>query len=154
MQLYEVDQCLLDSAIEAVDQIIMQTKQLSVPVQVEQGLRQNGMGVLIGITGDVQGRFIFEGSKETFGVLGEAMFGMPLEGEMLHSFVGELANMIAGTTSTLLSGKGNHVDITPPTVMVGQMDIYGFETGLKVSVQLEQAGDLDIILLLQKRGSR
>ena len=51
--------------------------------------------MLIGITGDVKGLLVLEGNEIVFGGIGEAMFGMPLEGEMLGSFSGELGNMIA-----------------------------------------------------------
>ncbi|WP_327204749.1 chemotaxis protein CheX [Paenibacillus sp. DMB20] len=138
---------LVDSAIESMGEVFMKSIEVSQPISIEQGLLQSEIGVLIGIMGDVQGRLIFEGEKHTFSRLGESMFGMPLSGDMLHSFVGEMANMIAGHTSTLLSGKGKHVDITPPTVMVGQMEIYGFKSGVSVSAALDQVGTIRIALL-------
>lgn len=145
--MYDRSLMLVDSAIESMGQVFMKSIEVSQPISIEQGLLQSEIGVLIGIMGDVQGRLIFEGERHTFSRLGESMFGMPLTGDMLHSFVGEMANMIAGNTSTLLSGKGKHVDITPPTVMVGQMEIYGFKSGVSVSAALDQVGTIRIALL-------
>lgn len=147
MQMYDRSLMLVDSAIESMGEVFMKSIEVSPPISIEQGLLQSDISVLIGIMGDVQGRLIFEGERQTFSRLGESMFGMPLTGDMLHSFVGEMANMIAGNTSTLLSGKGKHVDITPPTVMVGQMEIYGFKSGVSVSAALDQVGTIRIALL-------
>jgi chemotaxis protein CheX len=78
------------------------------------------------------------------------MFGMPLEGEMLHSFVGEISNMIAGHTCTFISKKGHTIDITPPTVMVGQLQLYGFGHGISVPFNITGVGEINIILLQNK----
>ena len=53
-------------------------------------------GVLIGLTIDMNGKLILAGDTSIFASIGEAMFGMQLENEMLTSFSGELGNMIAG----------------------------------------------------------
>lgn len=152
MQMDERDLLLLNSTIESMGQVFMQSIDASPPIPIEQGLVQHGIGVLIGIMGDIQGRLVFHGDLQTFSSLSESMFGMPLEGEMLHSFIGEMANMIAGNTSTILSSKGKHVDITPPTIMLGQLEIYGFEAGVHVSVHLKEIGKLHIAMLFHTKG--
>lgn len=148
----EVNFVLLDSTIESMKQVIMHSMEVSSPSPIKQGLAQSGIGVLIGIVGSVQGRLVFQAEIETFSRLGESMFGMPLEGEMLHSFIGEVANMIAGNTSTILSSKGNHVDITPPTILMGQLEIFGFESGVDVSVQIQGIGAIHIAMLFHTKG--
>ena len=35
-------------------------------------------------------------TKEVIDKIGQAMFGMSIEGEMVESFTGELGNMVAG----------------------------------------------------------
>src|SRR5690625_2561875 len=69
-------------------------------------------GVLIGITGDIRGKLVFSGEKTIIGSIGELMYGMPLEGDMLYSFGGELGNMIAGGLSTIIAESGFNTDIT------------------------------------------
>lgn len=151
---YESTTDLMNSTLEAMGQVFTCPLEIEKPTIFQKPLLQSEIGVLIGIVGDVEGRLIIEGNMQTFGNLGFSMFGMPLEGEMLHSFVGEMANMIAGNTSTIYSSKGRHIDITPPTVMVGQLQLYGFESGISVNVHLDQIGTVSLVLLLQeKRGA-
>lgn len=67
------------------------------------------------------------------------MFGIALEGDMLESFSGELGNMIAGNLSSNIYQQGINMDITPPTVMVGQTKLYGFHKAVLLPVELETA---------------
>jgi chemotaxis protein CheX len=143
-------QDLLDSAIASVSQVITAPTEIQPANVYKKSVIQSEIGVLVGITGDVSARIVIEGDCQTFSKLGEAMFGMPLEGEMLHSFVGEIANMIAGNTSTFIFQKGRNIDITPPTVMVGQFQLYGFEQGISVSFDITNVGIINIILLQNK----
>lgn len=105
-------------------------------------------GVLIGITGDVRGKLILTGNKKVFGAIGQSMFGMPLEGEMLASFSGELGNMIAGGLSTNLVKKGIRTDITAPTIMQGEASLSGHAAAHQLSVAVERVGELETYLLL------
>jgi chemotaxis protein CheX len=100
--------------------------------------------------GHIKGRLIIESDEPTFGSIGEIMFGMLLEGEMLQSFTGELGNMLAGNLCTLIAQKGVEVDITPPTVIVGQSKLYGFDQAYRVPVAIEGKGELQIILIIEK----
>ncbi|MFF2158629.1 chemotaxis protein CheX [Paenibacillus chitinolyticus] len=143
-------QDLLNSTIASMSQVFPVPIDTKPPSMVRNAVIQGEIGVLIGIVGDVEGRLVIEGDMQTFGKLGQSMFGMPLEGEMLHSFVGEMANMIAGNTSAIVYQKGHKIDITPPTVMVGQMQLYGFEKGISIAVSLQEVGTIHMILLLQK----
>lgn len=152
MQMNEMDLVILDSTIEAMKQVIMHPLEVSSPDLINQGFAQHGIAVLIGIVGNVQGRLVFQAEPEIFSKLGETMFGMPLEGEMLHSFIGEVANMIAGNTSTILSAKGKHVDITPPTILKGDLKIFGFESGVQLSVQVQGIGAIHIAMLFHNKG--
>ncbi|WP_239615607.1 chemotaxis protein CheX [Cohnella mopanensis] len=141
---------LVNSAVESLSQVIPRVTQIYPPKAFQQTETQIEMSVLIGITGEVSGRIVLEGESPAFSKLGEAMFGMPLEGEMLHSCVGEIANMIAGKTSSILFQKGHKIDITPPTVVVGKFQMFGFEKGISVLVHIADVGEVNMILLLQQ----
>ncbi|MFC4767214.1 chemotaxis protein CheC [Effusibacillus consociatus] len=78
------------------------------------------------------------------------MFGMTLEGDMLDSFVGELGNMIGGNMSTNLSQSGVSINITPPTVIVGQTKLSGFNQALRVLASLKNVEDLNLILAIEE----
>ncbi|WEK54627.1 MAG: chemotaxis protein CheX [Candidatus Cohnella colombiensis] len=143
---------LLSNFIESFRQVIPIPAFAQSPNVLLDSVVQSDIGVLIGFTGDIHGRIVMQGDSSTFGKLGLSMYGMQLEDEVLHSFIGELANMIAGNASTLISKAGKTIDITPPTVMVGALHLYGFDRGLSVSLRIDQVGEINIILLLQKQG--
>lgn len=105
-------------------------------------------GVLIGIIGDVGGKLVLTGQRDVFSAIGQAMFNMPLEGEMLTSFSGELGNMLAGRLSTTIVNKGINTDITSPTIIEGDSKLSGFSQALKVSVLFEDVGVIHLYLLL------
>lgn len=141
---------LLACSIDSVKQVMHVPVTFGAPYLNNEKVLQTGMCVLVGFTGDIAGRMLIDGQGESFGKLGETMFGMALEGEMLHSFVGEIANMVAGSMCTLISQKGRKVDITPPTIMEGKMKLFGFEKAIYVPLAVEQVGELNIILLLKE----
>ncbi|MCA1063125.1 chemotaxis protein CheX [Rossellomorea sp. AcN35-11] len=141
---------ILNSSIEAIKSVIPLSIKTIQPTLLTEPFSQNGIGVLIGITGDVKVRMIIDGEQESFQGLGASMFGMPLEGPMLESFAGEVGNMIAGNLATIITRAGYTVDITPPTIIVGQSNMYGFDKALRLPLTLENAGNFSIILMFEK----
>lgn len=82
-----------------------------------------GISVLVGVVGEVKGQVIYSLSEETAKKIASAMMmGMPVDefDEMAKSAISELANMITGNASTLLSGQGFEIDISPPTLISGE----------------------------------
>ncbi|RSK27332.1 chemotaxis protein CheX [Bacillus sp. HMF5848] len=142
---------VLNATVDALRGVIPLNINIHKPALFTQPLLQSSIGVLIGMTGDVRGRLILESSKEVFGGIGQVMFGMALEGEMLESFTGELGNMIAGNLTTVLSNKDITMDITPPTVIVGETKMYGFDKAFKVPVEVADLGELQVILMLEMK---
>lgn len=76
------------------------------------------------------------------------MFGMPLEGEMLLSFSGELGNMIAGAISTNIADSGTDINITAPTIMQGDTTLSGYKQALEITVQFNNVGKMNTYLLI------
>src|SRR5699024_1140226 len=140
---------LLNGAIEAVNQVIPLKPSILKPESKEDPIELS-FGVLIGFVGDIKGKIMFVGDAETFANIGEVMFGMPVEGEMLTSFSGELGNMIAGNLSTNIHAKGWTIDITFPTMMEGTTRLQGFKNGIKLPISYDDSGQLDIYLLLDE----
>lgn len=147
--------------VEHVKMIIEGTKKgietvIPFPFQVEEEtwlkspIHQKEIGVLVSITGDIKVRLILEESLQAFKQLGENMYGMPLEDQMLESFVGEMGNMIAGTIASYLFEQGFTIDITPPTVMVGETKIYGFDRAINQSIHIEGIGHLRVLLIVEQ----
>ncbi|PFA70089.1 chemotaxis protein CheX [Bacillus sp. AFS015802] len=140
---------ILNSSVEAIKGVIPLSVTVSKPSLLAEPFSQHKIGVLIGFTGDVRGRMIIDGEEASFQGLGASMFGMPLDGAMLESFAGELGNMIAGNLATLLAGGGHSLDITPPTVIVGQSKMYGFDKALKLPISIEHVGEFLVILMIE-----
>jgi chemotaxis protein CheX len=144
---------LLNSIITATGNVIPLSHEIGKPALINDDIVQPEMGVLIGIIGDVRGRLILEAKVKTFQSIGKIMFGMELEDAMLESFAGELGNMIGGNLSTSFSQQEIVIDITPPTVLVGTTKLSGFSKTLVVPIQLQEAGDMNIMLNLEEKTS-
>src|SRR5690625_2649841 len=102
---------LLNATLSSIKTVVPVESQIAKPQLLESEFHLN-FGILIGITGDIKGKLIFAGDTATFAFIGEGMYGMPLEGEMLQSFSGELGNMIAGGISTDLFQNKTDIAIT------------------------------------------
>lgn len=140
---------ILNSMIESVKTVLPFEVSVDQPSVLGQPFEQNEIGVLIGITGDIRGRVMIDADEATIGKIGESMFGMSLEGAMLQSFAGELGNMIAGNLSTMLAKHKIEMDITPPTVLVGNTKVYGFSRAFRLPVTVNGAGNLMIIVMYE-----
>ncbi len=107
--------------------------------------------IIIGIAGDFRGQVFFSMSELTACKIASAMmFGMdvPSLDEMSKSAIAEMGNMILGNVSTEFYNTGTVIDITPPTILVGQ-DINVSTKGVQtVCVPLEMGNggkvELDI----------
>lgn len=138
---------LLNSTFAAIETVIPLKHHISKP-QLSKDPINLSFGVLIGITGHIKGKLMLTGELSTFAQIGETMFGMPVEGEMLTSFSGELGNMLAGNISTNIVEKGFNIDITYPSIIQGSTKILGYKQAIKLCATFENTGDMDIYLLL------
>lgn len=80
------------------------------------------LAIILGLTGDIRGQVIFSMKANTaMHVASMMMFGMPVSqlDEMAYSAISELTNMIMGNSATIFYKSGIHVDITPPTLLMG-----------------------------------
>lgn len=138
---------ILDSTMKSIHQVIPIELQIEKSEVLNESFTQEEIGVQIGFTGDFPCKLILEGKESMYSSIGEKMFGMPLMGEMLESFSGELGNMIAGNLSTLLSEKGLQVDITPPQTFMGESKVYGFQEAYKVTASIGGTNTMNILFM-------
>lgn len=138
---------LLNGTLSSFKSVVPLNFEITKPQLLESALHLQ-FGVLIGVTGDIKGKIVFSGDTNLFGSIGEAMYGMSLEGDMLASFSGELGNMIAGGLSTNVVESGINIDITSPTIMQGNTFLSGYKQAIQLKFISEVAGDMDIYLLL------
>jgi chemotaxis protein CheX len=82
---------------------------------------------VVGLVGDIKGNVAYSLSQDTAKKLITAMTsGMTPVDEfdtLARSAIGELSNMTTGMASILLSKIGVNIDISPPSIIVGE-DIY------------------------------
>ncbi|UZQ85059.1 chemotaxis protein CheX [Thermoclostridium stercorarium] len=82
----------------------------------------DSVAVIVGLTGTIRGQVIISLSVETAKIIASTMMGgMPIEvfDDMARSAIAELGNMIIGNTATILSTRGINVEITPPSLLMG-----------------------------------
>ncbi|SFJ52723.1 chemotaxis protein CheX [Halobacillus dabanensis] len=146
-RLHEQATDLLSGIISSIENVIPLQLDFHAPTSSEQVVKLE-YGVLIGIIGDVKGKMVLVGERAFFGRIGKEMFGMTPEGDMLLSFSGELGNMIAGGMATKVMEKEIKSDITSPTILQGDTIMSGFKDGLHIPITVENAGEMDVYLLL------
>lgn len=82
----------------------------------------DSIAVIVGLTGKIRGQVIISLSVETAKSIASIMMGgMPVDvfDDMAKSAISELGNMILGNTATILSTRGIGVEITPPSLLMG-----------------------------------
>lgn len=82
----------------------------------------NNVTTIIGISKHVRGNVAYSMSEETARKLASTMMmGMPVESfdEMAQSAISEMSNMVAAKATMLFEGQGKIIDISPPTMIIG-----------------------------------
>lgn len=143
-------QMILNGTIASLTTVIPVKLDVLPPTLTGSPYEQKELSVLIGLVGGVKGRLIIDTTTDVISTIGQAMFGMTIEGEMVESFTGELGNMVAGNLCTALEKEGLVLDISPPTVMVGTAKFYGFKQAFKLPVKLEDGSLLNVLLTIEE----
>jgi chemotaxis protein CheX len=81
-----------------------------------------GVAALVGLAGDVEGRVLFDMTKETALFVASSMNGEDMKtlDEMVKATITELANMITAQAVTKLHDLGFKFDLTPPALFTGE----------------------------------
>ncbi len=113
-----------------------------------------GVTAIIGLAGDVEGRVLFDMSKETALGIASEMNGEELESldELGKATITELANMITAQAVTKLYDLGFKFDLTPPAIITGDnMVVTDVEVeALIVPISLKQ-GKMEINVAVRER---
>ncbi|MGM7703145.1 chemotaxis protein CheX [Pseudalkalibacillus sp. Hm43] len=138
---------LLNGTINVVKTVLPMDFTVGKPVNDIESVDVHQTGVMIGLEKEINGSLLFLGSRDLFGECGNKMFGMPFEGEMLDSFMGELGNILAGNIATQLSTEDITIDITTPRV-VESVSITEARKILSVPMKFDEE-DLTIIFIIE-----
>ena len=112
--------------------------------------------IMAGVNGDIEGAALYGMSMVTATKIASAMMGSQVFelDDMASSAICELGNMITGSATTMLSEKGFHVDITPPSVIRGaNVEVSTRTAALVVPVQTGH-GAIEINVALTENAMR
>jgi chemotaxis protein CheX len=114
-----------------------------------------GVAALVGLAGDVEGRVLFDMTKETALSVSGAMNGEQFTqlDELAKATITELANMITAQAVTKLHDLGFKFDLTPPALFSGEnMEISNREVeALIVPMDLGANGKIEINVAVRER---
>ncbi len=81
------------------------------------------IAVIVGLTGQIRGQVVISFCQSSALSIASAMMGgMPLTelDDISKSAISELANMIMGNTATILASRDIGIEITPPSLLMGE----------------------------------
>jgi chemotaxis protein CheX len=116
-----------------------------------------GVAALVGLAGDVEGRVLFDMTKETAlavsGAMNQEKF--TVLDELAKATIQELANMITAQAVTKLHDLGFKFDLTPPALFTGEnMEVstnLGEVEALIVPMELGPAGKIEVNVAIRER---
>lgn len=118
-----------------------------------------GVAAIIGLAGDVEGRVLFDMSKDTGIKVASAMLsGMDMEpvtdlNDMARATLTELANMITGQAVTKLHNLGFKFDLTPPAIFTGDnMSVSDPSVEALIVPMVLPMGKIEINVAVRERG--
>ena len=81
----------------------------------------SGVTAIVGVTGEGEGRVLFEMSLQTALAIAAEMNDEPQEelGTLAQDTLSELASMMTGRAISLLNDKGYQLRVSPPTLVAG-----------------------------------
>lgn len=84
----------------------------------EEAYRRKGVAALVWVTGDIEGRMIFDLDGETAVRVASRMAGadLPESDELVRETVCEIANQVIGNAITSLNDQGFHFHVHPPVI--------------------------------------
>jgi chemotaxis protein CheX len=114
-----------------------------------------GVAALVGLAGDVEGRVLFDMTKDTALKIASVMNGEQFTtlDELAKATITELANMITAQAVTKLHDLGFKFDLTPPALFSGEnMEISNREVeALIVPMELGPNGKIEINVAVREK---
>ncbi|MDR0302121.1 MAG: chemotaxis protein CheX [Treponema sp.] len=116
-----------------------------------------GVAALVGLAGDVEGRVLFDMTRETALYVSGAMNGETFTtlDELAKATIQELANMITAQAVTKLHDLGFKFDLTPPALFTGDnMEVstnLGEVEALIVPMELGENGKIEVNVAIRER---
>jgi chemotaxis protein CheX len=113
---------LIQPFINAADAVLAQGLQAPMSIgsvsMEEEAYRRKGVAALIWVTGDIEGRVIFDLDPPTAVRVASKFAGaeLPESDQLVRETVCELANQVTGNAITALNDQGFHFRVHPPVL--------------------------------------
>lgn len=104
-----------------------------------------GVSVIVGFTKQIRGNIVYNMSEDTAKFIASTMMmGMPIENfdDMAQSAISEMSNMLTATAATNLACMGLEVDISTPSLSIGQNFQVKISDTNYLTVEMDLAGHL------------
>ena len=114
-----------------------------------------GVSVIVGFTKQIRGNVTYNMSEDTAKYIASTMMmGMPVESfdEMAQSAISEMSNMLTANAATNLTAMGLEVDISTPSLSVGEKFQIKISGEQYLTVEMDLGGhpvELDIAVAAQ-----
>lgn len=110
--------------------------------------------IIIGVTGEMKGQVMLAFPKNVACDVASKMCMMPITelDEISKSAICELTNMIMGNAATIFSTKGIGIDITPPTMCMGNVSFLSAAAkniAIPLAYEENKAIEVDVTLKTQ-----
>ncbi|MBP5331929.1 MAG: chemotaxis protein CheX [Lachnospiraceae bacterium] len=114
---------LLKASVKVIQDACRMEVTIGKPSISEAKFTNDELLILMGITGEMKGQAILDFPNPAALKIASAMcmMDLPQLDELAQSALCELCNMIMGNTATLYSLGGISIDITPPTLCMGNV---------------------------------
>jgi len=113
-----------------------------------------GVAALVGLAGDVEGRVLFDMTKQTAIGIASMMNGEKLTtlDDLAKATIQELANMITGQAVTKLTDLGFKFDLTPPALFTGEnMEVSSSSVEALIVPMKLSVGKIEINVAIRER---
>ena len=115
-----------------------------------------GVSVIVGFTKQIRGNVVYNMKEDTAKFIASTMMmGMPVAAfdAMAQSAISELSNMLTANTATNLTGMGLEVDISTPSLTIGEGFSLKISEGQFLTIEMDlsvHTVELDIAVEEQK----
>lgn len=111
----------IESAFEVMSEILNQPITRGQLKVKNLGEDMKGLTVIIGVTGSISGRIVFDMSEETSLALASRLNDEQFTNinELVKSTIAEIGNMVTARAVTKLSKDNKNFNFSPPTLIIG-----------------------------------
>jgi chemotaxis protein CheX len=125
---------LIQPFINSADAVLAQALESPLSIEdlsmEEEAYRRNGIAAEVALTGEIEGRIIFDVDLGTAVQLASRLAGVAVsetDDALVREAVCELANQIIGNAVTTLNDQGFHFHVLPPTLLTSEQGGKGSE---------------------------